>query len=497
MTFLEHPDEAWERLPDSEWNEAAARHLLRRAGWTARPDDVTRAKSEGLERTLTRLFPAAPIACPKPSQILKFEADLPALRDKARDATGFEKLSAQRDLREHSQAALQDFRVKWLQTASVPDSAAFVKWVLFLSDVYVVSAEKVRHAGFIWRHFDTLGRHAFDRAPVLTKAISRSPAMALYLDLEQSNKAAPNENFARELFELFVLGEGHYSEKDIKEAARAFTGYRINPMTGEFRLNVRRHDAGSKTLFGESGHFKGDDVIDLAYQQSSAAEFLPRELARFYLSDAALPSECITALAARWRKGDYDLRLLAHDFFGSRLFFAPEYRSNFIKSPVQFYLGLLQDIELSVPPLARYSSNRLRKMGQQLFQPPNVRGWIGGRAWINSSTLAVRRQLVQQLFSPIKEQALNADEVAALNEARAAGVNNFTVSATWLETLAAIRGDTLASQIATAFLAADATPDLLRTVAEFVGNDTDRARRIQRLRAATIALLQTPDYQLC
>lgn len=497
MTFLEHPEEAWEPLPDSEWNDAAARHLLRRAGWTARPDEVARAKSEGLERTLARLFPAAPIALPKTAQIIKFEADLPTLRDKTRGATGFEKLSAQRELRERSQAALQDFRIKWLQAAAVPDNAAFAKWVLFLSDVYVVSAEKVRHAGFIWRHFDTIGQHAFDRAPVLTKAISRSPAMALYLDLEQSNKAAPNENFARELFELFVLGEGHYTETDIKEAARAFTGYRINPMTGEFRFNVRRHDLEPKTIFGKSGRFKGDDVIDLAYQQPAAAEFLPRELARFYLSDAALPPECIGALATRWRKSNYDLRLLAHVFFGSRMFFAPEYRGNFIKSPVQFYLGALQDLDLSVPPLARYSSNRLRQMGQQLFQPPNVRGWVGGRAWINSSTLAVRRQLVQQLFSPIKEQALNADEVAALNEARAGGVNNFTVSATWLETLAAMQGEALAAQIATTFLAADAAPDLLRTVAKFVGDEADRARRIQRLRSATIALLQTPSYQLC
>lgn len=487
----------WEPLPVGEWNDEAARHLLRRTGWAARPDAVERAVKEGLPGTLDRLFPSAPVSFPKTPLLLKLEEDYPELRQKARQSTGLARRAAQRDLRERANAAIQEFRLEWLQVAATPENAAFAKWVLFLSDVYVVSAEKVRHAGFIWTHFDTLGRHAFDAAPKLTKAVSRSPAMAMYLDLAQSNKTAPNENFARELFELFVLGEGHYSEQDIKEAARAFTGYRVDPFTGEFRFEPRRHDARVKTLWGAKGAFSGDEVIDLAYQQPAAAVFLPRELARFYLTGEALSPDIFAGLADRWREQGYSLKALTRDFFGSRMFFAPEYRGNFIKSPIHFYLGLLQDLSLSVPPLPRFTSNRLRQMGQQLFQPPNVRGWIGGRAWINSSTLAARRQVVQQLFAPIREEALNADERAALDKARQSGVRNFTVSDDWLEGFAAKPVDEATASMITRFLPGETDPELERALQKFVEGRHEPAHRAARFGTALRALLQTPAYQLC
>src|SRR4029077_9127772 len=137
-------------------------------------------------------------------------------------------------------------------------------WVLFLSDVYVVSAEKIRNTAHLFEHFDILARHGLGPAPALTKAVSRSPAMVIYLDLNQSQRRAPNENFARELFELFVLGEGNYTEQDIKEAARAFTGYRAQPLDGGFRYVENQHDPTDKTVFGKTGKFTGDEVIDLA-----------------------------------------------------------------------------------------------------------------------------------------------------------------------------------------------------------------------------------------
>jgi uncharacterized protein (DUF1800 family) len=334
-------------------------------------------------------------------------------------------------------------------------------------------------------------------APVLTKAVSRSPAMELYLDLQQSKKGAPNENFARELFELFVLGEGHYTQRDIEEAARAFTGYRIDRLTGESRFAVKQHDAGSKTVFGQTGRFAGNDIIDLAYRQPAAAEFLPGEMARFYLTDERLPDEYRKSLGDRWREQRFDLRALTTLFFSSRLFYAPEFRGSFIKSPVQFYLGMVQDLDLHIPPLARYSLNPLRAMGQQLFQPPNVRGWLGGRAWINSSTLAARRQLVQQLFSPMREELLNADEQRALAAAREGGARDFTVPESWSERLAKAEPSEAAAHLAQSYLAAEpgaGAMDILRT---FLSDRSDNKQSAQRLRSAAIALFQTPAYQLC
>lgn len=496
MNLVVRPDEAWEPLPRSEWNGAAAAHLLRRAAWSARPAEVGRAVEEGLERTLDRLFPAAAVTLPKPSLLVRFEEDLPGLQEKARRAEGIEKRTAQRELRERAQAALQDLRIAWLQMAASPDDAACAKWTLFLGDVYVVSAEKVRNTNFIWQHFDVLAREGMGAAPALTKAMSRSPAMAAYLDLARSAKAAPNENFARELFELFVLGEGNYTEADIKEAARAFTGYRVDPATGVFRRVARQHDAGRKTIFGQTGEMDGDDVIDLAYRQPAAAEFLPRELARFYLTDQPLSPAHVTALGEVWRASGLDLRALARTFFGSRCFFAPEFRGNLIKSPVQFYLGLLHDLELSVIPLPRYSTNSLRQMGQQLFQPPNVRGWIGGRAWINSSTLAARRQLVQQLFSPLPEETLNADEQRTLTEARAQGVVDFVVSDGWLEAQMEATSDDPAKRLVATLLPEVAAGRINDALSDFVGK-APPGRRSQPWRTAAIALLQTPEYLLC
>jgi uncharacterized protein (DUF1800 family) len=497
MQISESPQTAWETIAPSAWDDAAIRHLLRRAGWTARPADIQRAQAEGLEATLDRLFPVTPVIVPKSPTILRLEGDLPELLKKSREAQGPEKRSAQREIRERSQEALQDLRLGWLQMAALPANAASAKWILFLSDVYVVSADKVRNPSFIWQHFNALAMHGLERAPSLTKAISRSPAMATYLDLRQSKKDAPNENFARELFELFVLGEGHYTEQDIKEAARAFTGYRIQPLTGEVRFVPKQHDRSTKKIFGRSGPFSGDDVIDLAYAQPAAADFLPGELARFYLSDDPLPTDYRKALGARWRETEFNLRSLAKLFFGSRLFYAPEFRGNLIKSPLQFYLGLVQDLNLSVPPLPRHTLNPLRQMGQQLFQPPNVRGWLGGRTWINSSTLAARRQLVQQLFSPLREEALNADEQRALAEARAQGGVNFTVSDTWLETHFGDDSPDTSSQLTQAFLPGEISPQLKSTLNTFLSNAADEPQRLQRIRSSATALLQTPAYQLC
>ena len=324
MSLSLSPHDAWQPLPAAEWNADAARHLLRRAGWTAREADVDRATREGLVATLERLFPAEPPLLAKPRLVSRFEDNALTLQRGLQGKMGEERLRAQRELQERSRLAVQELTIKWLQFAAQPEASAAAKWVLFLSDVYVVSAEKVRNAGVIYQHFDILARHGFGPAPALAKAVSRSPAMVIYLDLVQSQIKAPNENFARELFELFLLGEGNYSEADIKEAARAFTGYRARP-DGGFRLDPRQQDLREKTIFGATGKFSGDDVIELAYSQPAAETFLPREMAKFYLGETPLPPSHLAPLGEAWRATGYELRALMRQFFGSRLFFAPDF----------------------------------------------------------------------------------------------------------------------------------------------------------------------------
>jgi uncharacterized protein (DUF1800 family) len=492
------PEEAWQPLPAGEWNGEAAQHLMRRAGWTATPALVQRAVGDGLPATLNRLFPAQPITWPEPASVAQFEQSRLGRFQRLSQAPPEAKRLLQKEEREHAQASVQDMSIRWLQFAAQPENSAFAKWVLMLGDVYVVASEKVKNPFFIYRHFDILAQGAFGRAPDLSKAVSRSPAMVIYLDLNENRRGAPNENFARELFELFLLGEGNYTEKDIKEAARAFTGYRVRPAVGDFVYAPKQHDDGVKTIFGQTGRFTGDDVIDLAYGLPAAEVRLPRKLGHTYLSDTVLPPEYLLALGSPWRaEGDYNLLWLARRFFGSRLFFAPEFRANFIKSPVQFYLGLVQDLDLDVVPLPRYVLSPMRQMGQVLFNPPNVRGWLGGRNWITSTSLDARRNAVEMLFAPINLEALNADEQRELAAAAAASGADFTVSDGLLAPVAPLDPPAAAARLAGNFLAVPPRPEFLRSLGDFIAGDPKPEGRLIRERRAAATILESAEYQLC
>lgn len=491
LPFL--PAEAWQPLPAQEWDAAAARHLLLRLGWTATPDATARAFADGPAATVRRAFAAMP-TLPKPTSVASLETDEPELRRKFARGSEADRRAAARDARERSREAAADLTIRWLQHAAAPDHAAAEKWLLFLQDVWVVTFEKVKSAPLIYQHQELLRRHALGSYRELAKALSRSPAMVEFLDLQRSRRDAPNENFARELFELFTLGEGHYTEDDIKQAARAFTGYRQN--LGQFAFVRRQHDSGSKTVFGETGRFDGDAVIDLVFRQPAAGTFLPRELARFYLSADALPDALLAPLGTQWAAQDYRLDWLLATFFGSRLFFAPEFRGNFIKSPLQFYLGLMQDLALTPAPLPRRVIGALRQMGQMPYNAPNVRGWVGGKHWINSATLATRRAAVSALVTPLNEDLLNGDERAAL---RAAGPGKvYTVPVTQLDAWAAAApADTAAALVKLAVPARAADRALLEQLTAFLADAGDGPKRRNAIRAALGTLLESPDYQLC
>jgi uncharacterized protein (DUF1800 family) len=491
------PQSAWQPLPAQLWNEDAARHLLRRAGWAAQPAEVSRLMNEGLKAGLERLFPATPNAFPEPRLITNTREANQDYTRKIRDAESREQRQVlQREQRERQQKALQDLSIKWLQFASRPENAAVEKWAYFLSDVYVVSYEKVNSAPHISQHQDIIRTHSLGTAPALSKAVSRSPAMVRFLDLQNSNKKAPNENFARELFELFVLGEGNYSETDIKEAARAFTGYRLR---GDgFYFTANQHDDTPKTVFAKTGAFTGDDVIDLAYQQPAAGRFIPHEMAKFYLSEEPLSPAYLAPLGEWWGSTGYDLRQLTHRFFGSQLFFHPAFRGSYIKRPVQFYLGLVQDLNINVAPYPRHSLNTLRLMGEELYRPPNVRGWVGGRLWINSGTFNARRQLVETLFTAINEENLNADEQLELVAARSQGIGTFTVTEERLEKmLETMTPDQITARFVDYFLPVKVSRPYRESVRSFLTGETDQSKRLARLRNTAVSLLQSPEYQLC
>jgi len=231
---------------------------------------------------------------------------------------------------------------------------------------------------------------------MLLQEMSKDAAMMVWLDIKNSKKKPPNENYARELMELFSLGIGNYTEKDIREAARAFAGWELQG--GKPVFNPAEHDAGEKTVRGQKGKWKGEDIVRICLEQESAPYFIAGKLYKFLVSEAvpATP-ELLEPLATQLRKSDYDFEALVKTVLHSNLFFSEQaYRSR-VKSPVDFALGIVRALEGRVGTVALAVA--LEALGQSVFYPPSVKGWDGGPSWLNGQTLLFRQNLALALTS--------------------------------------------------------------------------------------------------
>jgi uncharacterized protein (DUF1800 family) len=274
----------------------------------------------------------------------------------------------------------------------------------------------VRSPVLMYRQNQLLRKHAFGYFGELLHDVSKDPAMVVYLDGASNRKGQPNENFAREVMELFTLGEGHYREQDVKEAARAFTGWSVDRDTGLFMFRRGIHDYGNKTVLGRSGNLDGDQVIDILLKKPQTAQFVTRKLWREFVSP--VPDEIqIARLAEDFRDSGYHIARLMRALLTSDAFYAPDNRAALIKSPVEFVVGTLKQFDIDAPNLRPFVIASAL-LGQNVFAPPNVKGWPGGEAWINSATLLGRKQLIDRLFrnEDRMEMALRSmDEMAARN----------------------------------------------------------------------------------
>jgi uncharacterized protein (DUF1800 family) len=233
--------------------------------------------------------------------------------------------------------------------------------------------------------------NAFGSFKDLTQAILMDPAMLLYLDTQTSKKDHPNENFAREVMELFTLGEGNYSEQDIREAARAFTGYYLDLTHGTVSHSKRQWDPTEKTVFGKTGAFDGKDVINLIFENKQPARFMSKKLWEFFVSESP-PESTLDSLAVSFQQAGFKTGPVLREIFLSKEFYSEAALRTQIKCPVQFIIGLLKQLEVGNPPLGFPVTAQLQ-LGQVLFMPPNVAGWDWGQAWINTNTLLTRYNL--------------------------------------------------------------------------------------------------------
>jgi len=271
------------------------------------------------------------------------------------------------------------------------------KIALFWHGHFATSDDKVRDYRKMAGQIDLFRRKGSGNFRDLVLAVAQDPAMLVFLDAGENVKGSPNENFSREILELFTMGIGNYTEKDIREAARAFTGWTNDSL--EFVVKPELHDEGDKTFLGRTGNFDGVGIIDVIMAHESTAHFVTKKLYRYFVATDA-PAERIEYLAGILRDNDYELKPLLKAMFVAQDFYAPHAYSSQIKSPVQLVLSTYRKLGVTELPGVPDFHAATEALGQKLLYPPNVAGWEGGRSWITPATLVERGNFAKQVLFP-------------------------------------------------------------------------------------------------
>jgi len=330
----------------------------------------------------------------------------------------------------------------------------------------------------------------------LLREVSKSPAMLSFLNNQQNRKQHPNENFAREVMELFTMGRGNYTENDVKEGARAYTGWGFN-MDGEFVFRPFVHDNGQKTFLGKTGNFNGDDMIDIILEQRATANFIAKKIYRFFVNEN-VDDEKVVILGERFYQNNYDIKKLLADIFTSDWFYQEKNIGTRIKSPVELLVGIrrLLPMEPERPELQLLFEKIL---GQVLFYPPNVAGWPGGQSWIDSSALMFRLKLPQLLTNSgrLLLTPKEDDDVMMGREGVGDRGNgqDISVNVDWntvFKVFANTKRENLSDRLNEIILQTkkSVNPNVLKRY-------TNNSSREEFIKSTIVELMSTPEYQLC
>ena len=413
---------ALQAISESQWNADKARHLLERAGFGGTPQEVAR---------LARMTPAEAVRSlvyyqntPDPftpfedsgshdDGLEPFASSRPAATDLAK-ATGESlgvkvKPSGNRRVQQVADRYLYWLRASRLETHRLgywwanrmlnTSRPLQEKLTLFWHGHFATSEEKVHDYRKLQIQNETLRSHANGKFRELLLAVAKDPAMLAYLDAGVNVKGAPNENFAREIMELFTMGVGHYSETDIKEAARAFTGWNYNKLS--FVLNPSQHDDSVKTVLGQTGRFDGEQVIDILLSQPATADFIAAKLYRYFVREELSP-ELKTQLGKVLRDSGYDIAAFMQTLLLSQDFYSAASMGTRIKPPVELLISTYKKMALKAVPGIPDFNEQTEMLGQKLFYPPNVAGWANGRSWITPGLLLARGNVIYDtVFPPI------------------------------------------------------------------------------------------------
>jgi len=455
-------------------------HLYLRAGFGLSPEEWLEKKDIPLQEAVNQLFEKAKFVPRIESEEAAADLSMQAIRNLSREEKA--KLRKQ----ERKKVALQN--ANWLERMANPNESPLLeKMSLFWHGHFACTSKGSRLA---LAQLNSLRRHALGNFRELALAIAKDASMIRFLNNQQNRKRQPNENFARELMELFTIGRGNYSEKDVKEAARAFTGWSSN-FRGEFVFRSFQHDYGNKTFLGKSGDFNGEDIIDLLLEKKETARFVTRKIYRYFVNEK-IDEDRVVELADLFYNSNYDIGKLMRAIFESDWFYEDENVGSKIKSPVEFLAGIERNLKVQ---FEREESIVLiqKALGQLLFNPPNVAGWPGGKSWIDNSTLMLRLNLVNHLFQIAEFDFRVKPEFEAKEPNQ--GRKKLNASLDFQELIATFSNENeedVFEELTSFFIQAPVQLDK-QLFDEFTRQDTKE----NYIKTLTMRLMSLPEYQLC
>ncbi len=386
----------WQPSRAEPWDKSRAAHLFNRAGFGGALDELTALTKRPVADAIAHFvrydkIPDLDPAVPENAQALGLTPEqLRKLTPEQRQA-----------LQKKRNEGIQELKTWWVRRMAFTPRPLQEKLTLFWHGHFATSAEKVRNPHLMHKQNETLRQHATGNFRELVLAVCRDPAMCEYLDGNSNRSGKPNENFARELMELFTMGEGNYTEQDVKESARAFTGWGVRGE--EFLFRPVQHDNGVKNFLGQHGNFDGGDIVRIIFEQPVTARFVCKKLWEFFAYENP-EAEIVDGLAEIFRRADYELKPVLAVLFASQAFWSPKAVRAQVKSPVQLVVGSMRLLNAEIRP-ERAVVGSMRLMGQDLFYPPDVSGWKGGKDWINTSTLLVRQNFANAIVNGVLPQA--------------------------------------------------------------------------------------------
>jgi uncharacterized protein (DUF1800 family) len=372
-------------------DQRLAAHLLRRAGFGGTPDDVGRYAGMSVNDAVESLvrFPSTGSITP-PEEIYDVGAPQAMLA-----MGGQSPMKRGKIVRREGRQALLALQLWWLNRMLSSPAPLQEKMTLYFHG-HFTSHFTLKFPQITYNQNALFRRYALGNLRELTRQVSKDPAMLIYLNGAENVAAHPNENYARELMELFTLGVDHYTENDVRESARAWTGWRVNRRSAEATFDPQLHDNGVKTFLGQTGNFTGDDIVNIIFEQPACAHFFAASLLSWFVYNNPEP-ELVDGVAALLHKHDFEVAPVVSTILRSNVFYSTRAYRALVKSPVEFTVGTFK--VLGMPQVDETALPALHEMGQELFNPPNVAGWPGGQNWLTSGTMIARQNFLTQLLN--------------------------------------------------------------------------------------------------